>query len=175
MIVRRELAADVDAATAVEWRAFHQPARDGGGPPAEVNLLDALREDEGWIPELSLVAEIEGRIVGHAVCTRGRVGDDHPVVALGPIGVEPDVQRSGVGHALMHAMIGAADALGEPLIALLGSTDYYSKFGFVAATSIGVEPPEPLWGDFFQVRTLAAYDEAIRGTFHYATPFDDLP
>lgn len=173
MIVRRELAADVEAATEVESRAFHQPARDGDGPPVEVHLLHALREDPGWIPELSLVAEIDGQVVGHAVCTRGHA-DDHPVVALGPIGVDPSRQRSGIGHALMHTMIGAADALGEPLIALLGSTDYYPRFGFVAGTSIGVDPTEPLWGEFFQVRTLTAYDPSIRGTFRYAAPFDDL-
>ena len=52
------------------------------------------------------------------------------MLALGPLSVRPDRQRQGVGSALMHAVLGAADALGERLVALLGSTAYYPRFGF---------------------------------------------
>ena len=75
---------------------------------------------------------------------------------------------------MMHASIGAADALGEPLIALLGSTVYYSRFGFRPAAAVGVLPPDPAWGDHFQVRTLSAYHPGLTGTFRYAAPFEAL-
>ena len=141
--------------------------------PVEVRLLDELRTCDGWIPELSWVVEVDGEVVGHDICTRGFVADI-ACVGLGPIGVRPDHQRSGIGSALMHAMIGAADALGEPLIALLGDPAYYGRFGFVASAEVGVEPPEPVWGEHFQVLRLSAWDDSISGMFRYATPFDSV-
>lgn len=143
---------------------------EGGADPMEVGLLDALRDSPDWIPALSWVAEIDGEIVGHVVCTRGRVGDV-AAVGLGPLGVLPGHQGSGVGSALMYAVIGAADALGEPFVALLGSPDFYGRFGFEPAARRSVAAPEPAWGDHFQVRTLTAHDPTVSGTFVYAAPF----
>lgn len=145
----------------------------GEGEPPEARLLDELRDCDGWMPELSWVAEIDGRLVGHAVCTRGHVGEVD-CVGLGPIGVVSDAQRAGVGSALMFAMIGAADALGEPLIALLGDRAYYSRFGFVPSTDLGIHPPETSWGAHFQVLPLSNWNESIEGSFRYAAPFDTI-
>ena len=139
----------------------------------EVRLVDALRASDDWIPQLSWVAEQGGAVVGHVVSTRGHV-DDTPAVGLGPLGVLPELQGVGVGSALVHASIGAADALGEPLIALLGAPDYYGRFGFVASTTHGIRPPEISWGDHFQVRTLTGWDSSITGTFQYASPFTTI-
>ena len=71
----------------------------------------------------------------------------------------------------MHAVLGAADALGEPLVALLGDPAYYRRFGFRPASTVGVEAPDPAWGEKFQVRTLTAYEPGLTGTFEYAEPF----
>ena len=122
------------------------------------------------MPELSWVAEIDGRVVGHCVCTRGHVGEVG-CVGLGPIGVVPEAQRAGVGSALMYASIGAADALGEPLIALLGDPAFYSRFGFLLSTDLGVRPPETSWGVHFQVLPLRTWTESITGSFRYSAPF----
>ncbi len=169
VIVRRERTIDQAAARAVQATAFD----NGDGEPAEARLLDDLRGCDGWIPALSWVVEIDGRVVGHNVCTRGHVGNV-PCVGLGPIGVEPDAQRAGIGSALMHAMIGAADASGEPLIALLGDPAYYSRFGFITSTEIGVEAPDPAWAVHFQVLPLSNWTDTITGTFRYASPFDEI-
>jgi putative acetyltransferase len=134
--------------------------------------VDWLRASPAWIPELSLVAlGPDGDVVGHVVCTRGTVGTA-PVLALGPLAVRPDWQRRGVGKALMHAVLGAGDALREPLVALLGSPGYYPRFGFRPAREHGIAPKHPEWADHFQVRTLTAYDLAVRGEFAYPEPFD---
>ena len=170
MIVRREVPADVASVRLVQVAAFRTSPDE---EPVEARLLDELRLDVGWLPKFSLVAEREGRVVGHAVCTRGYVGDV-PALGVGPIGVEPSLQRGGVGLALVHAMIGAADASDEPLIALLGSPKYYGRYGFVPSEDVGIQSPDPSWGVHFQVRTLAAYDASIAGTFSYAAPFDSL-
>lgn len=143
------------------------------GTPLEVGLLRELFECDEYIPELSIVAEIGGDIVGHAISTRGWIGDLE-LVGLGPIGVLPQFQRRGVGSALMRETAARATAAGEPAIALLGSPVYYPRFGYVPATSLGVEPPEAAWGDHFQLLPLTAWPDGVRGTFRYAAPFERL-
>jgi putative acetyltransferase len=166
VLIRRETEADVDAIDAVHRAAFPTGV--------EAGLVHALRTDAGWVRALSLVAAGEsGAVIGHVVCTVGRV-DGVPALGLGPIGVLPEHQGAGAGAALVHAVLGAADALGFPVVVLLGHTGYYPRFGFVPATSIGITPTEPAWGDHFQARRLAAWSPAITGTFHYAAPFDEL-
>ncbi len=167
VLIRRETAADVEAVHAVTEAAF--AARPGG----EVWLVGALRADVGWIPALSLVAEVDGAVVGHVVCTRASVGGS-PALGLGPLSVLPSHQRVGVGKALMHAVLGAADALGEPLVVLLGDPAYYSRFGFRLASDLGITPPVEDWAPYFQARTLTAYTPSLTGPFAYADPFTRL-
>jgi putative acetyltransferase len=160
VLIRRELPADVPAIHAVHRAAF---------PTAmEADLVDALRADDGWLPALSLVA-VDGDVVGHVVCTRAHI-EGAPVLGLGPLGVLPHRQRTGVGSALMHAVLGAADALDESVVVLLGHRDYYPRFGFAPAVRRGITSPVPEWADSFQARPLTAY-AAERGAFAYAAPF----
>ncbi len=171
MVIRRETLGDRPAIEAVISAAFGRPGSDES--PPETALVQALRRDVGWIESLSLVATRDQRIVGHVVCTRGWVGE-LAALGLGPISVLPDYQRHGIGQALMDAVIGAADAAGEPLIALLGDPHFYGRFGFVEASRMGVLAPDPEWGAHFQVRTLTGCPSSIAGTFRYAAPFEDL-
>jgi putative acetyltransferase len=169
VLIRREAPGDAGVIRSVTAAAFSRP---GEAVPAEALLVDALRADPAWIPPLSLVAlRPDGDVIGHVVCTRGTVGPA-PVLALGPLSVRPDWQRRGAGQALMHAVLGAAEALGEPLVALLGSPGYYPRFGFRLASEYGITPPRREWEPHFQVRPLTAYDPAVRGEFAYPRPFD---
>jgi putative acetyltransferase len=165
VLIRRERPADVAAIAEVHAAAFQGDV--------EKNLVVALRASDAWLPALSLVAEDNGRVVGHVVCTRAHVATT-PALGLGPLGVLPSHQKHGVGSALMHAVLAAADALDEPVVVLLGHADYYPRFGFEPATNYGIEPPVPEWGAHFQARLLSTYDSAIRGPFAYAQPFNDL-
>ena len=133
-------------------------------------LTEALRTDGDVIPELSIVAVRDGGIVGHVVCSRATV-DGQPSLGLGPLGVHPDSQRRGVGQALMHAVLAAADALGAPAVFLLGDPAYYQRFGFEPAQQTGVQPPLAEWREHFQVRRLTTWTDSIRGTFTYAPAF----
>ena len=170
MLIRRETAADAAAIRAVTAAAFGEPG--AAGVPAEATLVDELRAGEAWLPQLSLVAtDGAGEVMGHVLCTRGRVGQA-PVLALGPLSVRPDCQRRGAGSALMHAVLGAADALGEPLVALLGSPAFYRRFGFRLSGEYKIVPPRPEWQPYFQVRVLTAYHPGLRGTFAYPEPFE---
>lgn len=171
MIIRRETLEDRAAVDAVTSAAFGRPEVDG--EPVETRLLRALRDDAGWISTLSMVAERDDEIIGHVVCTRGRVGI-LDALGLGPISVLPIRQRQGAGETLMHAVIGAADAAGEPLIALLGDPRFYIRFGFGPASELGVDAPDPAWAEHFQVRTLTDCPPLVAGAFRHAAPFADV-
>jgi len=170
VLIRRAAPGDADAIAEVHRRAF--------AGPTEAELVDALRAGGHVVDALSLLAVVPDhhdrrRVVGHVVCSRATVAE-RPVLGLGPLGVLPGHQRHGVGTALMHAVVAAADALDEPLIALLGDPAFYGRFGFVTSTDVGIGAPDQRWRAHFQVRTLAAHDPSIAGTFRYAAPFDDL-
>lgn len=192
MLIRRERPGDVAAIAAVHRNAFAAQYANANGEawpddtslalgdtapaladPPEVDLVRRLRDNSGWIPTLSMVAELHDQIVGHVCLTRAAVGP-FPILALGPIGVRPDYQGNGIGSALMHAALGAADALDEPLVGLLGSLDYYPRFGFVPGIRVGIVPDQPEWTAHFQVRLLSAYEDEIKGEFRYAEPFYEL-
>jgi putative acetyltransferase len=152
----------------------HNAAFGSAADTAEAQLVDDLRADGDIIAPLSIVAVVDGDVVGHVICSRASIAG-RPSIGLGPLGVTPACQRHGVGQALMHAVLAAADALDAPAVALLGDPGYYSRFGFVAGATLGVFPPVPEWAEYFQVRPLTAWDDSLRGTFRYAPAFDRLP
>jgi putative acetyltransferase len=170
VIVRRERPADRSAIGALHTAAFGGP---GAQDVAEARLVELLRAAGDTVPELSFVALHGDEVVGHVTCSRAAV-DDAPSLGLGPLGVLPGAQRGGVGSALMHTVLGAADALGAPALVLLGDPAYYSRFGFVRAEELGVHPPEPAWGRHFQIRPLTAWEGGPVGTFRYAPAFRSL-
>jgi putative acetyltransferase len=174
VIVREQQADDYEAIRHVYAEAFRRPRfrqpQNPGSLAPEVGLFEALWEAGDAIPELSFTALTDGGVVGHVTASQATVATD-PVVAVGPIGVLPEHQGTGIGSALMDALLAAADAADVPLIVLLGAPQYYSRFGFRPAKDLGVIPPEPEWGEGFQARPLSAYTESVAGEFQYAPAF----
>ena len=169
MIIRRQRADDYKAIQHIYAKAFARP-ENVEYAPREVGIFEALRAAGDAIPELSFTALKEVGAVGHVTASRATVATDS-VVAVGPIGVLPEHQGLGIGSALMDALLAAADAADAPMIVLLGSPQYYSRFGFRPALELGVIPPEPRWGEAFQARPLTAYTPALAGRFQYASAF----
>ncbi len=166
MIIRRERADDRPEIFAVVSDAF------AGG--AEIQLLRGLFAAREYIPELSLVAESEqGTILGYTIATRAWVGESRSL-GLGPLAVQPGYQNQGVGSALMAATIAGANELGESTLVLLGSFDYFPRFGFVPADSLGISSPDASWGSHFMALALAAHQPGLHGQFRYAQPFNYL-
>ncbi|HEY7422506.1 MAG TPA: N-acetyltransferase [Gaiellaceae bacterium] len=169
MIVRPHRSDDHEAAKRIYAEAFRRP-EDPDSLPSEAPLFEALCEAGDFLPEFSFTAEAENEAVGHVTASKGTVAAE-PVVAVGPIGVLPEHQGMGIGSALMEALLSAADAAQVPLVVLLGSPRYYSRFGFQAAEELGVISPDAAWGDAFQARPLTAYSARLAGPFRYAPAF----
>ena len=174
MVVREQQADDYEAIQHVYAEAFRRPGfrppQNPGSIPPEVGLFEALWEAGDVSPEFSFTALTDGGVVGHVTASKATVATDS-VVAVGPIGVLPEHQGMGIGSALMDALLTAADVAHVPLIVLLGSPQYYSRFGFRPAEHLGVTPPDAGWGDAFQARPLTAYTESVAGRFQYASAF----
>lgn len=158
MQIRKELPADIPAIYALTLAAFSDATRSG---QPEADLNDRLRNNGNLL--LSLVAELDGIVVGHVAFSPAwiEVAEDDgrpktedggraqtrlpssvsgqlPVLALGPIAVRPDMQRHGIGSQLILAGFDLLAAQGHDLIFLLGHTTYYPRFGFRPAKPLGV-------------------------------------
>lgn len=169
LVLRRERPTDVQPTRALHDAAFGVPA--SGQHALETVILDRLRADGDLLDELTLVAELDGEVVGHVVCSRATLGEGF-AVALGPVAVRPDHQGQGVGSALVAAVLVTADQRGEAAVVLLGDPGWYAHFGFETAAEHGIGSPGPWEDRYFQVRRLQAWRATMAGPFRYAPAFD---
>lgn len=131
---RRELPGDVPGIRQINNAAFRREN--------EARLVDALRAGDALT--LSAVAEIDTQLVGHIAYSPIRIGateENATALALAPMAVLPDWQRSGVGSALVRWSLDACRRDGHQLIIVLGHPEYYPRFGFVPATPFGLRCP----------------------------------
>lgn len=140
-------------------------------------FAERIRASPGFVPELAFVTEEEGELVAHTMLSRVRLeGPDIDVLILTPMSVRPDRQRQGVGIALVEAALAAADERGEPLVLVEGVPAYYPRFGFVSATGLGLERPDPdIPEAAWLVRPLHAYNPALRGRVVYPPSYSPSP
>ncbi len=136
-------------------------------------MADAIRGGDGYVPELSLVATCDDRVVGHVMSSWvGLEGSDRRLLQLGPIGVLPERQGEGIGSALVRASLDGARRLGEGLLLLEGNPRYYARFGFVRADELGLlPPPEALYAWAFQVAVLDEHAALPQGRVVYPPSF----
>ena len=157
--------------------AIHQVNHDAFGQETEARLVDALRRSPAFVPELSLVAVEEGRVLGHILFTRIVLKDGaqrHQALALAPLAVTPDMQERGVGSALVRRGVGDARDLGHRVVIVLGHPEYYPRFGFIPAQPLGITAPFEVRSEAFMVlglRTDAL--DGVRGEVEYAPEFND--
>lgn len=156
-----------------DWPAILDVHRRAFGGEVEPRMADAVRRSDGWVPELSLVAELDGVVAGHVLTSWvGLEGSSRRLLQTGPIGVLPEHQGRGLGSALMRATLDAVRALGEPLVLLEGDPGFYGRFGFVRADEHGlVPPPEALYDWAFQVAVLDDSAPLPRGRVVYPPTF----
>jgi putative acetyltransferase len=132
VLIRPESPADAPAIFAVTEAAFRSAAHSAG---TEQFIVNALRRAGALT--VSLVAEVDGSVIGHVAISPVTVSDGAPGwYGLGPISVLPLHQRSGVGSQLMQAALQALRERGAAGCMLVGDPGYYRRFGFKAATGL---------------------------------------
>jgi len=128
MLIRPESPEDIKAIEALTASAFKDKPYSEG---TEQIIINRLR-DAGALA-LSLVADMNGVIVGHVAFSKVTInGEDGDWYGLGPISVQPDLQKQGIGSKLMHAGLAGIRAMGARGCVLLGDPNYYNRFGFKA-------------------------------------------
>lgn len=167
MFIRNENKNDFDNIYNLVKNAFKIAEHSDGN---EQDLVEALRNGDSFIPELSLVAEIDGEIVGHIMFTRAKVGDDI-VLVLAPLSIMPEFQKQGIGTALIKEGHKIAKEIGYEYSLVLESENYYPQFGYIPAEKLGVTVPDGMPSINFMIIKLQENANALNGGVTYAKEF----
>ena len=173
LIIRKETSEDYYQTEHMVMRAFWNIH----GPGCNEHLLvHKLRESEDYIPELSRIAELDGKIVGAIFYSRAFVineeGVRHDILTFGPLAVEPTCFSMGIGKELLRVTLSLAKETGWPGIVILGEPDYYPKHGFTTCGEFGIV--HPIFGnpDPFLAYPLNESFQEIHGKFYEAPVFE---
>ena len=139
-------------------------------------VLNQLRNDPAFIPELDYVMEQDGKLIGQYIAMKAEIKSDDgqmiPIITMGPICIAKDLQRQGYGKILLDHFLEHAKALGYGAVCFEGNIDFYGKSGFVYASDFSIRYhglPEGEDASFFLCKELIpGYLDDIAG--EYATP-----
>lgn len=146
------------------------------GQGNEAQLIAEIRSSDRYIAALSLLAEVDGEVVGHILFSyidliMESIQEILPVLSLAPVAVLPKFQKQGIGSALIQTGLAKADKMGEIMVMVLGSPSFYSRFGFVCSVVYGIECPFEVPADFFMVKVLRNYQPGYKGRVVYPLAF----
>lgn len=150
------------------------------GKDSEAKLVDALRNNPAvFVPELSLVATIDNKIVGHILFTKIKIADNNQnefnSLALAPMAVKPGIQKNGIGGKLIRAGLHKARELNFKSAFVLGHRNYYPKFGFVPAKKWDIKSPFDVPAEAFMgIELIQGGLISVSGTVKYPKEFDTL-
>ena len=136
VIIRKEHESDYQRVYEVNKLAFQQED--------ESKLIEKIRKGQNFISELSLVAEVDGKIVGHILFSKIKIMSDDSIydsLSLAPMAVIPEYQKKKVGSKLVEKGLKKAEKLGFNSVIVLGHSEYYPKFGFLKASKWGIKCP----------------------------------
>ena len=168
IIIRQEKAQDINEVFHVVQKAFEKVEYSDHD---EHHLVNRLRNSTKFIPELSLVAEYENKIVGHSLFTEILVGHQ-TLVALAPVAVLPEMQSKGIGKLLITEGHKMATRLGYKGSVVLGHHKYYPKFGYKKASQYGIKAPfEVSDANFMAIELMEGGLSDVQGVVEYAKEF----
>ncbi len=152
--IRSETEADFDAVHRLVRESFASLAETEGD---EADFVAAMRGHAGYIPDLALVAERNGEIIGYVMLTETVVEGPEggpPVLLLAPLCVTPKRQSRGVGATLMREAFERALGLGYDAVFLAGNPKYYRRFDFHATRTFGIGHTMPVPDKYIMAREL---------------------
>lgn len=167
LIIRSETQADYDAVYSLIYQSFLNAKHQDGN---EQNLVVRLRQSSAFIPELSLVAEDNGQIVGYILLTKIQISG-HTELALAPLAVLPNRQGQGIGGQLITTAHTIAKQLGYHYSVVLGEPEYYQRFGYIPADNFGITAPFELPTDYYLAYALQDNPKLVQGVVEYDKAF----
>lgn len=170
--IKPETVKDHQAVFELNHRAF--------GGVNEANLVERLRKNKNYIPELSLVATADNNIAGHILFTRISIVNDNKEqfesLALAPMAVHPDFQYSGIGGQLITKGLTKARELSFKSVIVLGHENYYPKFGFKPASEWNIFTAYDVPTNYFMALELIENGlKGVSGTVLYPEEFSSIP
>lgn len=165
--IRQERESDYEEVAQVIKIAFASAEHCDGN---EADLVANLRKSQAFIPELSLVAVEQQKVIGHILFSKVKIGEKTEL-ALAPLAVLPEYQRKGIGKSLIQEGHRIAQQLNYDYSIVLGSPDYYTKFGYVPASQYQITAPFPVEDEFFMALKLNAKADAVNGVVEYDPAF----
>lgn len=150
------------------------------GQDNEAKLVDALRINQiAFVPELSIVATDNNKIVGHILFSKISIKDDkgnlNESLGLAPMAVRPEYQKCGIGGQLIRKGFEVAKELGFKSVIVLGHEHYYPKFGFQPADKWKIKAPFDVPSNVFMAIELATDGLTnISGTVVYPKEFETV-
>ena len=139
MIVRNEKETDHRHVEELIRKAFYNLYVPGC---TEHYLARVMRGHEDFIPELDLVLELDGRVIGSILYTKAKLSDaagkEKEILTFGPVCIAPEYQRMGYGRRLMETSFEKAAALGYDVIVIFGSPSNYVSRGFKSCKKYNV-------------------------------------
>ncbi|OOE12744.1 GNAT family N-acetyltransferase [Fictibacillus arsenicus] len=144
----------------------------------ESRLVNAIRNSDLFVPELSLVAESDGELIGHILFSIVHIKsgkDEIPTLALAPMAVVPEHQNRGVGSLLVEEGLKRAKDQGFENVVVLGHPEFYPKFGFIPASTKEIEAPFPVPDEVFMALEIKEGSlDQIKGKIVYPPAFDTV-
>ena len=175
LIIRPEKAEDFHNTELMTMRSFWNKYFPGC---VEHNMLRVIRASADYLPEISRVAELDGKIVGAAFYTRAWiVGEDgvrNKVAMLGPLSVEPTLEGNNIGGKLICETIRLAKEAGIAGIILCGEPGYYPKFGFKLLQDFGITDAEGNCYDAYLCYPLSDEFATYKGHFEESPDFEKI-
>lgn len=165
--IRQENEYDYERTYQVVKSAFEQAEYTNGD---EQNLVNRLRNSHAFVPQLSLVAEYHGEIVGHILFTEAEINGTTQLV-VAPLSVVPTQQNQGIGGTLMAEGHRIAKELGYEFSILVGHAQYYPRFGYVPASQFGIKTTFEVKDENFMALNLQGKDTKLNGTVGFAPEF----
>lgn len=169
MHIRPETPAEFPALYAFTQTVFSTAKVSDG---AEQDFVNKLRAGQNYIPQLALVAEEDGKIVGHIMLTRTQLaledGGEKTVLMLAPLSVDIAKRGQGVGAQLTREAFNRARELGYDACVLIGDPAYYGRFGFVEFARFGLTCKQDIPAPYAQACELQPGALAgLRGTIDF--------
>lgn len=161
--------------TPADLHAIHEVNRLAFGQDAEADLVDSLRA--GGFVRLSLVAEVEGQIVGHIMFSRLPIITETGVVealSLAPMAVLPTHQRRGIGSKLVGEGLRLCEEAGHKFILVLGHPGFYPRFGFSAKLAESLTSPFGGGEAWMATELVPGALASVAGRVEYPPPFSEF-